>query len=365
MQRLKLVSYALTSCLARLILPQAATAQTSRTKTQRRTSSKPSHLTTFMATLITSVVVSAVCSSAAFALTNTELPSATPLAGWSNWREGQIFEAKVGKWSGAQPVTYSYQWERCNSEGSACTNIKEATSASYTTTSEDVSHTLRVVVTAKNSEGTKAATSAAGSTIAAQTGPEAHIVNSSGHIVQSYGAAYATEEGGQIQRAENFAHHFGYNKVTLDAGTFAITKWVHVLFESKTKSMSTGVFLYSTIALEGSISAASTIKLEENLGGYSTALFVGVNPEDGNEAGNSLDISHITVYGNSDSPDGLIVGPESGPGMFIEHITVEGNAGVLLGDSEPLYGGQLHGEAGSPMMFAHNSVLGSAAKASP
>lgn len=291
---------------------------------------------------------------------NTVLPTVGPLTGWSRWLEGQLFEATAGKWTGTEPISYSYQWQRCNSEGIACTYITGATATTYTTTSQDVGHILRVTVTAQNSEGTKSATSAVGSVISAQVSPEAHVVNGAGQIVQSYGGAYASEEGGQIQEAENFAHHFTDSKVTLDAGTFGIKKASRVLFENKTKTMNVGAFLYSNIALEGATSAPSTITVEEGLGGYSTALFVGVSSENGNEAGKSLNLSHITINGNGGmTPDGLIVGPESGPGLRVEYVTVEGNTGVLLGDPEPLYGGQVHGESSSPLEFAHNTVLGS------
>lgn len=291
---------------------------------------------------------------------NVELPTVAPLAGWSGWLEGQLMSATVGKWTGDEPITYGYQWKRCNSGGEACISIAGATGSTYTATAEDTAHTLRVVITAKNSEGTAVVSSTAGAAIAAQAGPEAHVFNGSGQVVQSYGSSYVTEEGGQIQKAENFAHYFGDPKVTLDAGTFGISKATHVSFESKTKTMNVGALLYSNVAFEGATSGVSTIQVETSLGGYSTALFAGVNPENGNEGGHALSISHIKISANGGlTPDGLIVGPVSGAGLRVEYVTVEGNAGVLLGDSQSLYGGQVHGEAGSRLEFAHNSVLGS------
>jgi hypothetical protein len=63
----------------------------------------------------------------------------------------------VGSWSGTQPVSYGYQWQRCSS---SCVNVGSA-SSTYLLSSADVGSTLRVVVTASNSAGSASATSSA------------------------------------------------------------------------------------------------------------------------------------------------------------------------------------------------------------
>jgi hypothetical protein len=74
---------------------------------------------------------------------------------------GQTVVAETGQWSGSRPLTYTYQWERCNPAGEECATIEHATNGGYTITSEDATHTLRVAVTATNTLGTATARSAA------------------------------------------------------------------------------------------------------------------------------------------------------------------------------------------------------------
>ena len=68
-----------------------------------------------------------------------------------------------GVWSGTQPQTYSYQWQRCEP---GCVNIVGATQASYTVVAADLGARLRVVVAATNAAGTAYALSAETSPVA-------------------------------------------------------------------------------------------------------------------------------------------------------------------------------------------------------
>ena len=79
---------------------------------------------------------------------NTALPTVSGTAAQS-----QTLTASNGTWSGSTPMTYGYQWRRCDAAGGACTNIGSATGASYAVAAGDVGHTLRVRVTATNSAG--------------------------------------------------------------------------------------------------------------------------------------------------------------------------------------------------------------------
>jgi len=65
---------------------------------------------------------------------------------------GQTVTVDNGSWNGTQPISYSYQWQRCNTAGT-CSNIGGATKSSYAPSTSDVGYRLRAVVTAKNSGG--------------------------------------------------------------------------------------------------------------------------------------------------------------------------------------------------------------------
>ena len=81
--------------------------------------------------------------------------------------DGQTLTVSNGTWSGTQPITYSRQWRRCDAAGANCADISGATAATYLLTSSDVGKKLKAVVTATNSGGSMAATSAATATVAA------------------------------------------------------------------------------------------------------------------------------------------------------------------------------------------------------
>jgi hypothetical protein len=65
-----------------------------------------------------------------------------------------------GTWVGQQPLTFTYAWRRCDSNGANCSNIGGATAKTYVLTSADQGTTLRVRVTARNVAGSASATSA-------------------------------------------------------------------------------------------------------------------------------------------------------------------------------------------------------------
>src|SRR5438132_1445404 len=60
--------------------------------------------------------------------------------------------SNTGTWQGRQ-LRYAYQWLRCDTAGANCNAIGGATASSYTLTTTDVGHTLRVIVTATNRWG--------------------------------------------------------------------------------------------------------------------------------------------------------------------------------------------------------------------
>ncbi len=94
---------------------------------------------------------------------NTEAPSVTGTP-----KDEATLTASTGSWTGSPTITYAYQWESCNSSGESCTSIPDATNSSYMIAHEQVGHTLKVQVTAKNSSGEASETSAQTATIVAE-----------------------------------------------------------------------------------------------------------------------------------------------------------------------------------------------------
>jgi predicted actin-binding protein len=87
-------------------------------------------------------------------------------------QEGQTLTANPGAWSGTQPITFTYQWQRCDSNGGNCGGISGATSRTYTPVAADVGRSARVAVRARNSGGTRSASSAPTSAIRAGAPPQ-------------------------------------------------------------------------------------------------------------------------------------------------------------------------------------------------
>src|SRR5690349_20094075 len=67
-------------------------------------------------------------------------------------RQGSTLTAANGTWSNT-PTSFTYQWQRCASDGTGCGDLTGATNQTYTLVAGDVSHTVRVVVSASNADG--------------------------------------------------------------------------------------------------------------------------------------------------------------------------------------------------------------------
>jgi RHS repeat-associated protein len=79
---------------------------------------------------------------------------------------GTEVTVSTGVWTNS-PLSYSYQWEDCNSTGGECAIIAGATNQGYTPRYSDEEHTLAVVVTASNAGGSTTASSAASAVVPA------------------------------------------------------------------------------------------------------------------------------------------------------------------------------------------------------
>jgi hypothetical protein len=108
-------------------------------------------------------IFAAVASAAA--PTNTSPPTIT-----GNAKAGSTLTANDGTWTNS-PTSFTYQWQRCASDGRECGDITSGTAKTYTPSTGDVGHALRVVVTGVNADGRTAATSAATDPVDSANGP--------------------------------------------------------------------------------------------------------------------------------------------------------------------------------------------------
>ncbi len=105
-----------------------------------------------LATLAATATAATTRGSVAPANTDPPLVSGTP-------EVGKTLTTTNGKWSGTTPLSFSYQWRRCNKGGGSCTDISGATDNTYTLQDADGSNSVRAVVSAKNGDGTASSTS--------------------------------------------------------------------------------------------------------------------------------------------------------------------------------------------------------------
>ncbi len=99
-----------------------------------------------------------------------QAPPATPVntalpVGHRKHRGGRHADRQHRQLDGS-PTSYSYQWQRCNAQGTSCVGLNTS-GATYTVGTIDIGNTLRVVVTASNTVGSATATSAATPVVAA------------------------------------------------------------------------------------------------------------------------------------------------------------------------------------------------------
>src|SRR5580765_1550445 len=113
--------------------------------------------------LLTAAVVTQVATAAAPTSNAAPTISGQP-------REGRTLTANNGTWANS-PASFTYQWQQCDQSGGSCNAITGATSKTYTVASGDVDKTLKVAVTATNTDGSNSASSSATDVVSANKAP--------------------------------------------------------------------------------------------------------------------------------------------------------------------------------------------------
>lgn len=85
--------------------------------------------------------------------------------------QGRELSATRGTWAGTAPITYTYQWVRCGSDGGRsdggnCAVVSGATGDEHRLTAADVGFRMRVRVTASNADGSQTVASNPTATVA-------------------------------------------------------------------------------------------------------------------------------------------------------------------------------------------------------
>jgi hypothetical protein len=102
----------------------------------------------------TILVVAGLAGAAGNPPVNTSLPTIT-----GKTEQGSTLTGHHGTWTGDSPITYKWQWKRCNAFGNNCANITGEASQAIVLKAADVGFKLRINVTATNGAGTAVAES--------------------------------------------------------------------------------------------------------------------------------------------------------------------------------------------------------------
>ena len=94
--------------------------------------------------------------------------------------QGQTMHVTPGTWNGRQPITYTFQWLRCDTRGNNCIRQAGFDDDAYPVREGDVGKTIRARTIARNSRGQASALTAPSGTVQGPQGPAGVITLPSG-----------------------------------------------------------------------------------------------------------------------------------------------------------------------------------------
>ncbi|MFZ4585844.1 MAG: hypothetical protein ACOYNI_11535 [Acidimicrobiia bacterium] len=131
---------------------------------------------------------------------NTALPTITGTA-----QRAKTLTASTGTWQNA-PRSFAYRWQRCDSSGASCANIANGAAKTYVPAANDVTFTLRVVVTATNTAGSASATSAATAVVTPSAPAASAVPVVTGASTQ--GVSLSTSDGTWTNSPSSYAYQW-------------------------------------------------------------------------------------------------------------------------------------------------------------
>jgi uncharacterized delta-60 repeat protein len=170
--------------------------------------------------------------------------------------EAQTLTVTNGGWTSSAPLSFRYQWQRCDSSGHGCADIPNETNTTHTLTPADVDHTIVAEVWAKNAGGETLAVSQP----AALVVPLAPSLSSpSGRFEKTNGIAVAWSYGGGAPvasydvryRAAPYSSNFGaytswLNATPTPSGTYAALPGYTYCFSARVRDTAGTVSAWST-----------------------------------------------------------------------------------------------------------------------
>jgi hypothetical protein len=145
---------------------------------------------------------------AASARTDAAPRTTSPPTVEGKFQVGETVTAGQGGWDNS-PTSFTYQWQRCSSSGAGCTDITGATARSYKLTSAEVDRTVRVLVTATNTDGSATANSHPSPVISDASAPRNSVrptISGTARVGETLTVSRGTWTGGVTAYAYQWQH---------------------------------------------------------------------------------------------------------------------------------------------------------------